>query len=618
MNVNLGPQHPAVTPPPVHGTAQATPKTTTTDCKSLAQEVSSAVSPKMENAFVKGTKPLSERQNKYNDFGSKANANIIQDEKAAQAWLAEQNGVQHIPGHAQQAHAAPEASPKRPLTPAPMHKATLETFSENPVKNPSTAQKNLGARLLSYISKACIFIKNEALPTAGHAPAHAIQALKSQITDATKPLRNEVLKSKIDKSSLMSLEDIEYIEHVVTPMIGLLLNHTPENNHLGVLPSNVNISDIAKKFGSIESSFQKAIAHLDPSSAEYICANTKMNELREVVHYCQQLEARNYKSDIITLLVNFRLDLKHEGISDKFPSSLVNPHTSEEIENMSSENAKNGQLNDAEGVPFGGIRRTGKDDDASITKLFVDFCKKHGGDYDSVISARNGPSPELHPGTYCAQQSQDSWSRMSCIIKERMLNFRNLSANEKEEKFYFAIDYEVKIQDTRQMNLNTVDVTVLMCMALTAEFLEKTTIPGSNSKERTVEVYRTENQTVLENQKIILSKTQNQKIKRGPLESFSTEKPVFIDGNCVTIQHVAFVDVFCSYLLDPFYQNSEREIVCITDNIESKYIEAKSRTEMGKIQNKNNKLIKAEAEAAEYKALADADAQALLDSNFTF
>jgi len=39
---------------------------------------------------------------------------------------------------------------------------------------------------------------------------------------------------------------------------------------------------------------------------------------------------------------------------------------------------------------------------------------------------------------------------------------------------------------------------------------------------------------------------------------------------------------------------------------------------MGKIQNKNNKLIKAEAEAAEYKALADADAQALLDSNFTF
>lgn len=471
---------------------------------------------------------------------------------------------------------------KTPKINSPNHQALLKIFNDNASPNQ--------ARLFNLMKICSSFARSfrqqmgeikkgigDQLRDLKNLP----QKINEGLTDLFKPIRRELGISRtpnVSQDGLVSLETMVEREEVIPSALHLLMHASqPEGkeHHLGKLPESINIMLIQKHFEGIKSAFDVEKSNLNP--AELKNAESRMSELKEMVSYANQLEARSYKKEVIVALIDFRLELKSEGISAKFPKILDPAATSQ---NLRLHDPKNGQLNDENNQAFDNLRRTGQESDSSTTQLFVEFCAERGGDYNKIIASKPGESGN----DYYAAQSGNSWSPMSCVVKHRLLNFKEIPQDELSNKFWFHEDYKKLVAQEGGVEQaladldhtpEQVDKTLLMFMAFNAEFLEKTDLPGMNRENGTITIYRTETLEALKQQGITEvddSEKSGRKFRRGPLESGSIELPVYATGFSVTVQQVPLVDVFCSYATEPMKWNSEREIVCMFGDTPMHYI----------------------------------------------
>lgn len=321
-----------------------------------------------------------------------------------------------------------------------------------------------------------------------------------------------------------------------------------KNSHLGELKkidifNKVNILEVAKNMDDIEKEFESKVKNLKSPAKEIV--ENRMKELREMVKFADTLEADKFKPDIINKLVNYRLEIKKQGITDAFPSELI--YTENE----------DGIILDKEQKKFDNLREPESPKDrngSSAAERFQKFCAKKGGNSQIIIKWYNA-------------QNAGTNSKTGLFIQNKIKGFRNVEP----DKIWEPISLEGTSNKLR-FSLNVED-TVLMFMAFNMELLSKTNIPGKNPENGTIKLYRTENKTVLESNKITKAGTnETYTMNRQFLASTSIIKAgAYLSGHEVTEQDVPLHRIVGTYLTHKLAFGYEMEFIAMLDDIPFKY-----------------------------------------------
>lgn len=187
---------------------------------------------------------------------------------------------------------------------------------------------------------------------------------------------------------------------------------------------------------------------------------------------------------------------------------------------------------------------------------FSAFCSERGGDFLLI--------KDWHK-----DQAKHSWSPKSCLVKQAILELRDIDRSK-------IWTNALPLSPDPLVNMNQLKTTLLMNMALTAEFLTHTDLPGMQKDKGTITIFRTEVPEVLEKMGIPEPKNDEDKqkewmMKRGPAESGSILASVLSYGKAVTVQEVPFHRIVSTYITEAFLKDEEKEFICMFDDIPFKH-----------------------------------------------
>jgi hypothetical protein len=291
------------------------------------------------------------------------------------------------------------------------------------------------------------------------------------------------------------------------------------NIHLGKL--NVNINEVVQHWDMLQGYLEGKIENLSGSAKTN--ALNRLAELKEMVDYAQTLQQDAFKPEVIHKLVNYRLELKSEGISDSFPKQLTG--------------GKDGLVQDENGKLFDTLREY---EAMSSTSRFDKFCKKRGGDYDYIR-------------TWYVYQGGNAWTIEPIKAKHILAGFRTHPL----EYYYWAGNPIDQIPPAKPDQ----EETLLMFLAFNMEFLTHTDLPGKEGKSITL--YRVQDKIRIAKGSAVSEYQIGDKVKnwrRAAYESGSLIAPVAVAGGGeVTEQQIPLHRIVGTYITQPLHYNTEEK-----------------------------------------------------------
>jgi hypothetical protein len=231
-------------------------------------------------------------------------------------------------------------------------------------------------------------------------PAERLKMLLTSINE----LSSQGIEEKDIQEMHANLSESKWVIDIVNKEVPGLISKVlskDSNTHLGKLENN-DIFIISKNFKVIENKLQNEIKQLN--GPDKISAQSRLNELTEMVKYAEVLKEDKFKPDIINELVNCRLEIKQLDI--KFPGKLGGQDDETE--------KKTGKLKNENGVEFGNLREGYPADGNSVMEKLYKLCDSSGGSSAFLSS-------------WHEDQAYDSQSKLSSYVKENILSFRDVS-----------------------------------------------------------------------------------------------------------------------------------------------------------------------------------------------
>lgn len=272
----------------------------------------------------------------------------------------------------------------------------------------------------------------------------------------------------------------------------------------------------------------------------------RLTEMRRTAEISRTLQADAWKEGYVSDFTRHSMGIRSTGLVDRLPKELK-AVTDDLV-----------FVYDEDGKPFDNLRGPG----SHIADL-AKYVDANGGDYELVTS-------------WMEMQASDSWSGSSQSLKWFMANQRTIPV---DNTFWrFGLDTAEQKFGMFATNQQTYSETFSAFHAFNYELLDKVDFSTKNPLNRTVQLLRTENKSIMEMYGLKVGDT-GVTMPRGAIESTSVFETVSVYGTEITVQDVPYHRVIGNYFYErnpgsgrgAFLGDDENEFVAMLDGIKFNY-----------------------------------------------
>lgn len=204
----------------------------------------------------------------------------------------------------------------------------------------------------------------------------------------------------------------------------------------------------------------------------------------------------------------------------------------------------------------------------SMVERFSRYMSDNGGNYDMI-------------GYWAGKQAGDSWKSAPQAYKYFLLQQRQLEADDFWWKFGVDEARQKYNEVINRFGEQTYRQTFTLWHAFNYEFVRNVEFTNNNRRRGLITLMRTEAKDVMEKNNLEVG--QKSRMVRGPAESTSIYRPVYVFGTELTVQQVPHHRILGNYFLEryPGYNNAmflgdgENEFVAMLDGLETTYKESR-------------------------------------------